>query len=95
MKTITLLQLHKEWLRTGCLPDTGLCLSLPHKYLRLLELFKPTLEDSNILFKEHMSTFYWASDLKFSNCDKSIKYTELRQTIVLFIIEISKSTKKS
>lgn len=90
---MTLLQLHKKWLKTGLLPKYGLCHSLPKKYLKLLKLFYPTYKEIDILCKDNLSVLYWASDLKFHSLNKSMKYTELRQIIVLFIIEMSKSSK--
>lgn len=97
-KNKKLIDLHHEWIKTKRIPQNGLCISLEtnslngHAALRytnsLKKLFKPTLQEQRKLIKEGYSPFYWASGLREGSFGLNTKYTELRQTIVLFICAI-------
>ena len=87
------LNFYKKCMKTGYLPDTllsgGLCnyAKLGELNLEFLKLFKPTDDDEKVLKKNGLCTVYWASGI--SNLDtsheQSHKFTNLRQTIVLFL----------
>lgn len=88
VKTMNHLKYYKECLKTGVLKGNsinvcnGLCYE-PEIDQELLALFIPTLEDQ----KEHnvSENYYWAADGTDYVFDYGIRFTKLRQTIVLFI----------
>ena len=86
-----LIDYHYEWLETNTIPCKGLCNSLKKinpKYRRKLEEFNPTIEDIKVLFKENKTRLFWGADVSIHHVpyrEIETQYTELRQTIVLFI----------
>lgn len=84
------LERHEAWIKTGKIPDLGLCHSIK-KHKTKLKLFEPTWEDRCALVDADLSTGYWGSGLLVSDDNKRTKYTPLRQTIVLFCHEILNS----
>ncbi len=80
-----LIDLHKKWMRTGMMDDTGLCNSTPYKYRKTLDLFEPNTKEHSLLFHTYHSNLYWASGLKVDDDNKFYTYTPLRQAIVLLI----------
>lgn len=74
-----LIDLYKEWIETECIPKSGLCYSVPDKYQKNLELFRPTGASPDE---------YWASDIsKWDNEFKCFfEFNPLRQTIVCFLM---------
>jgi hypothetical protein len=80
-----LIELYKEWMETGVMPDSGLCPSIPTKYKIYLNLFKPEPSENILLMQENLSVGYWASGLDVYDNGKYDSFTDLRQTIVLLI----------
>jgi hypothetical protein len=85
-----LIDYHYEWLESGRIPLIGLCNTLEHinsKYKEELKMFTPNVMNYVKLMESNESTLFWASNLPrvSSEEDLHFKYTELRQTIVLFI----------
>lgn len=86
-----LMQLYCEWMETGRIPDTGLCLSLPKKAATKFEkIFTP-----RIGFMP--SDQYWGYDGSRETAEKlyhkdfhklAKSFTPLRQTLMLLLIEI-------
>jgi hypothetical protein len=84
MKAITL---YKRWMKTGIMPEDGLCSCL-NEYYELekhLKLFFPTQDELDKMLKEEKSRYFWASDLHAAAPERKHTFTELRQTILLFI----------
>ncbi len=89
MKKRKYLPIYKAWVKNGLMFDipkhgvsscSGLCDEF--FYDDLFQLMKPTHEDINKLMSNGLNVFCWgsnSSDCKFS------QFTELRQTIVLFM----------
>jgi hypothetical protein len=87
-----LLNLHKEWLKKGYLPEAGLCSSLPQEYWKNLNNLSPTKEDFAELHKEFTSTMFWGFGFPFdasvnTEDNRTKAYTPLRQTLVLLLAE--------
>jgi hypothetical protein len=84
-----LINLYKEWMKKGVMPDNGLCSSLKDtKYYKDIDIFIPFCEDKIILTYEKKPTFYWGNGepyKEFFLSEIGIKFTPLRQTIVLLI----------
>jgi len=80
-----LIDLYKEWMETGKLPDWGLCNSIPKEYWETLDLFEPSQDEESQLDYEGLSWNYWASGLPTNHKDEKYGFTPLRQTIVLLI----------
>lgn len=72
---------------TGRMPASGLCSASLLGYIdeNLLDLMEPTLADNEQLEAEGLETIYWASGLKESDPNVDYAFTQLRQTIVLFM----------
>lgn len=75
----------------GYMPDNGLCNCLHGSDLNL---FAPTAQDKQRLNRENKSQVFWAAEASDTECIEDDKlcyaFTPLRQTIVLFLIEIKK-----
>jgi hypothetical protein len=81
------LDLHKEWMETRELPYYGLC-NCVKRHKGILNRFKPSQKQINLLMQEGKSISFWASGAG-PLTQKSLRgYTPLRQTIVLFCHEI-------
>lgn len=80
-----LIELYKKWMKSGELPDSGLCNSIQIKYEKLFLLFIPSRNECLALSKEGFDITYWASGLPADHKDEQIAFTPLRQTIVLLI----------
>lgn len=80
------LQFYMDCIKDKALPGLSLCFCTEDENLpldnSLLELFTPTRENEKELFKNGFSMGYWASG---STSNQYYKFTELRQTIVLFM----------
>jgi hypothetical protein len=83
---VKLIYLHKEWVRKGYMHRQGLCSSLPAEYRE--EFFN--------LFAVYKLATYWGYDGKNYNPysfhhthDVYVKYTPLRQTMVLLLCAIN------
>lgn len=88
-KKYDLLKKLSEWRQSGKLEKFGLCPCLEYtKYSSTLSLFEPSSEEYEELREKDMSTWWWASGLKQNNMHKVRKFTEMRETIVLFILAI-------
>lgn len=72
-----------KWMETEEMPDDGLCNCFISN--ESLELFKPNQEQVNRLRDEELSELYWGSGLHYNHPDRYSRFTELRQTIVLFM----------
>jgi len=73
-------------METGILPDEGLCSCLNPEYdNKLFDLIKPTFENEIQLNADNLSVAYWGSGLYWDDPRKLYAFTELRQTIVLFL----------
>lgn len=84
---MNLKQEYEKWMENGRLPKGGLCNSLMGtKYRNTLKLFGPSCEELYELFKEDLSNIFWGSGLSLNDNDRHIKFTPLRQTIVLLIL---------
>lgn len=92
MKNNYFLDLHKEWMWNGRLPDDGLCYCIDN-HKNIFNLFIPTEDELDVLDNEGLDRDFWASGLSFSGnvieCCEG--YTPLRQTIILFCHEILNS----
>ena len=82
-----LIDLHKEWMEGGKMPESGLCRVFSYivqedYYWELFQLFRPTVEEKDQLISEGKSSFFWGSDSE-NWC--STQYTPFRQSIVLLI----------
>lgn len=98
-KKMTFLQLHKKCLKTGKLPDHGLCNSIigivraknvRHDDDPLNYYFHPIGREVIALLNEGKDIIFWASGLDSLNPGVSNEYTPLRQTILLLLHEILK-----
>lgn len=85
------LKFYEECMKAGVLPHCGLCHCAAIGLIdhETLERFEPTYED----VKEagnNMDSVYWASDMDYDKHDflRMRSFTELRQTIVLFMAAI-------
>lgn len=84
-----LIDLYKEWMEKGRLPNGGLCVSLNCEYEdSLKEYFYPTPTEFKSLSHEGYEPTYWASGLPSDHKDEYCGFTPLRQTIVLLICAI-------
>jgi len=85
-----LIDLYKEWMETGEMPEMGLCGCLSEtRYAENLSLFAPTEEDDIVLYKERKPTIYWGSGEEMNGKTRlCYTFTPLRQTIVLLICAI-------
>jgi len=87
-KTGKHLQFYMDCMITNQMPNDGLCIctddcgGVLSNYL--LELFYPSYEECAKLDMEGKSSAYWASGTKRHKNDFDV-FTELRQTIVLFM----------
>lgn len=86
------IEFYKKCMKTGMLPEPGLCLCKRHINTEMLdELFEPDQKELEALASEGLCTTYWASeapDIDISdNCFKG--FPSLRQTIVLFMAAIN------
>lgn len=86
------LQFYMDCMLTKQMPNDGLCICTDDcggvLSTELLEMFTPSFEDCEKLDKEGKSTSYWASGTSRKNNDFDV-FTELRQTIVLFMAAIA------
>ena len=93
MKNKKHLNFYKTNLQSGVIPWGGLCGSTDEGLLDecTLYLLSPTDNDIGDLAHEGLSTLYWGSGLPaiLSDREKSLPFTELRQTIVLFMAAIN------
>lgn len=81
-----LIDLYKDWMRVGTLPDQGLCNSIPKKYSKNIKMFQPEEDYLEKLIDKSVSKYlYWGSGSIKSDKDLKYGFTPLRQTIVLFI----------
>lgn len=74
-----LIDLYKEWMETGIMPNTGLCPISMHTY------WEKTFDD---YFYNHMGqgkSIFWGAGVKIGHKDEKYTFTPLRQTIVLLI----------
>lgn len=85
----TLFDLYKIWFENGETSGNGLCNSIFGEYKQLLELFKPETDEYSELLEKELATTYWGSGLSQIDDDRIFKFTDLRQTIVLFICAMS------
>jgi hypothetical protein len=76
-----LIDLHKEWMEAGMLPDAGLCWSLPKKYKSLFKLFYPLGYSKNQI----KNSFWACPEIKDGGANRYSLYLSTRQTIVLLI----------
>lgn len=81
---------YKRCMLTGYLPNNGLCNCADNGDISndLLDLFVPTIEDFKKLVRNRMPTVYWACGISFDELHQfnhAIKFTELRQNIILFM----------
>lgn len=82
-----LIDLYKIWMKDGLLPGSGLCNSIPFEYRDTLNLFSPTEKEELELQINGQAWAYWGYE-GYSTDNRRIRclgFTELRQTIVLFI----------
>lgn len=72
------LTFYRECMKTGVLPNTGLCFCIPSYDGSFLDLMSP--------LRDEWSFFYWGSGLSVDDGyqKRAYEFTELRQTIVLF-----------
>lgn len=77
-----LIDLHQEWMETGQLNSSGLCYSLPKKYQKTFEWFRP---DDYKMFDCWAADDYNPDD---TEREDPFTYGRIRQTIVLFICAI-------
>ena len=80
-----LIDLYKEWMKTGMMTEDGLCICMPDEYEKPFRLLYPTREDKIELLITHLSDGFWASGLSREDDNKYATFTPLRQTIVLLI----------
>lgn len=77
---------YNEWVKTGVMPDHGLCASL-HESLVIskeYELIEPSNYDFDKLFLEGKSTIYWGDNKKYPTKESvRVAFNELRQNLVL------------
>lgn len=78
-----LIDLHKEWIRTGKLSNDGLCYCVPEEYRELFELFTPTKQELISHNAEGYWTAWWGKHKKDGYSCRI--YNSFRQTIVLLI----------
>ncbi len=82
------IELHNEWIESGRMPNSGLCICLSGKMkTQLFDLFKPTEEELLHLVWDGFSSGYWASGVPL-DADSDTRYnvyTELRQNIMLLL----------
>lgn len=69
--------------RGTCCATSGLCDKFSDD--EIFELFRPTENDKDKLALEGKSIYFWASG---ESRDCPYKYTELRQTIILFMAAV-------
>lgn len=76
-------------MKTGVIPKAGLCECLnQHWDNEDFKLFEPDFDTKIELKEKGYSVLYWGSGLKFSDPgtdNRDYAFTELRQTIVLFL----------
>lgn len=91
MKDKRHLDFYKKSMKSGHMPEVGLCDCVGYKKLsaKLLKLMYPTVYDQQMLISEGFSTGYWASGFKTYERNKSYTFTPLRQTIVLFMAALN------
>lgn len=89
----SLIDFHNKCLKLGCMPNDGLCGSIPDEYKGTLELFKPEEERTDEGYNKYGN--YWGSDIPYDEHDacnsehEKLRYGGygiLRQTIVEFIL---------
>lgn len=96
------LNLHNKFMKRGEINEIGLCgvvmraASSNSEEYRTFMLFMPTDNDFNQLIIERLSSTYWAYGGRVNdNVNlRAYKYTELRQTIMLFCHEIVNSSEE-
>lgn len=80
-----LLDLAITWGKLKEVPCPGLCNSIPPAYIGNLKLFAPI--DYDFMEKQGYCSVYWGSGIKnASPQDNLFTFTELRQTIMAFLI---------
>ena len=80
-------QEYKKWMKTGELPENGLCRCLSGtKYKSTLRLFRPSGKEKFELIASGFNFGYWGSGLTCNDWGIFYKFTPLRQTIVLLIL---------
>lgn len=87
-KKTPLLDMYKEWLEAGKLPEEGLCKCIKSKaHEELLDLFNPSFNERVELAQVGFSSMFWGSGLMVSDDHFQIWYsfTPMRQTILLFM----------
>jgi len=79
------LKFYKECMGSGRIPGCGLCWSFD------MEMFKPTHEELYELLLNMGAAGFWGSGLTINDQfeDRMGKFTPLRQTIVLFMHEMT------
>lgn len=87
------LQFYMDCMKTGMMPDEGLCFCINKNNMGPLEpsifdLFIPDEEDKEMLIDDNHSLNYWGSGLDHMKCGY-YQFTTLRQTIVLFMAAIN------
>lgn len=83
------LDLYNEWMKTGYLPNDGLCSSIPKRLkVNKFRFIEPTDEDLIILYHEGKSIIYWGCDIPRSSSKYTMYYSPrsfnpLRQNLTL------------
>lgn len=90
-KPTPILDLYKEWMEKGKIPDLGLCWSLPEEIECSYEfyLISPTDADFGLLSKKGLSCTFWGSGLAMWDEDRGWKMTALRQTLILLLAALN------
>ncbi len=97
MKKTKYLEFYKECLESGQMPiietnkgpASGLCANFKDDHL--LSLFEPrSADDHEWLSKNGFTSGWWASLMASDNPARKSTFTPMRQTIVLFMHEMSK-----
>lgn len=89
MKKKKYLPLYYEWMRTGNLPQNGLCNCFGTSLDETMWLPNDGFEDFNLMFPKKRDDPYWAVGECRNDANRHREFTPLRQTFVLFMAAIN------